>query len=133
MATERLKLSRIYKDLDLAFSQSAVSGDVAKKYDVNAVKQSLRNILLTNYYERPFKPDFGTPIGGLLFEPADELTLIAVEKSVEQAVIRYEPRVTVDLVSATFENEQTLKIQIFFHVIGIEEPQDLTQLIKKLR
>jgi phage baseplate assembly protein W len=133
MATERLKLSRIYKDLDLAFSQSAVSSDVSKKYDVNAVKQSLRNILLTNYYERPFKPDFGTPIGGLLFEPADELTLIAVEKSVEQAVVRYEPRVKVDLVSATFENEQTLKIQIFFHVIGIEEPQDLTQLIKKLR
>lgn len=133
MATERLKLSRIYRDLDLAFSQSAVSGDVSKKYDVNAVKQSLRNILLTNYYERPFKPDFGTPIGGLLFEPADELTLIAVEKSVEQAVVRYEPRVKVDLITATFENEHTLKIQVFFHVIGIEEPQDLTQLIKKLR
>jgi len=132
MSEEKLKLSRIYKDLDFAFAASAVSSDVTRKYDVNAVKQSLRNILLTNFYERPFRPDFGTAISGLLFEPADDLTAIAIEKSVEQAVTRYEPRIRIDSVKASFVDHH-LKVDLLFHVIGIQEPQRLTQLIEKLR
>ena len=73
MANETLKISRLYKDLDLSFTANPVTGDVAKKIDVNAVKQSLNILIQTNYYERPFAPEKGANLRGYLFEPMSNL------------------------------------------------------------
>jgi hypothetical protein len=56
------QVNRIYSDFDLSFAANPVTGDVAKKYDVNAVKQSLKTLVLTRFYERPFQPKLGSPI-----------------------------------------------------------------------
>ena len=68
--------TKIYSDIDLRFTANPISGDVAKKYDVNAVKQSLRNLVLTQYYERPFQPNLGSPIYKLLFENLDQKSVV---------------------------------------------------------
>ena len=62
-----------YVDIDLAFANRP-SGDVYKKRDAAAVKQSIKNILLTNHYEKPFQPFFGSNLRGMLFELADNLS-----------------------------------------------------------
>ena len=66
--------SRVYKDLNLNFTRNPVTGDVATVTDVNAVKRSIRNLLLTNHYERPFHPEIGSDIPALLFENFGPIT-----------------------------------------------------------
>ena len=63
------RANRIYKDLDLDFGRNPVTNDVNKLTDVEAVKRSVRNLINTNHYERPFHPEIGSGIRGLLFEP----------------------------------------------------------------
>ena len=58
----------IYADLDILFSANPISGDITTKKDSDAVKRSVRNILLTNHYERPFKPNFGANLRTMLFQ-----------------------------------------------------------------
>ena len=68
------QLQKIYSDLDLTFNRLPVTNDVALRYDDQAVIASVRNLLLTNFYERPFQPNLGSNIDKLLFEPVNNLT-----------------------------------------------------------
>ena len=91
--------SRVYKDLNLNFSANPVTGDVTTVTDVIAVKRSVRNLLLTNHYDRPFHPEIGTGVRGALFENFTPPILQALRDRIEAVVRRYEPRVTVQSVS----------------------------------
>ena len=66
--SKNVAVKSTYKDLDLAFTAHPITGDVATKSDSDAVRRAVRNIVMTNYYERPFKPSLGGNIRGLLFE-----------------------------------------------------------------
>ena len=68
--------ARIYSDIDMDFSSNPVTQDIYKKTNVEAVKQALKNIMLTPFYSKPFAPNYGSPIAGLLFEPMDNLTFM---------------------------------------------------------
>ena len=85
-----------YSDLDVMFVAHPISGDIAIKKDSDAVKRSVRNILLTNNYERPFKPNFGANLRGLLFELADDMTKFEIRNQITEALEMLEPRVRVD-------------------------------------
>ena len=87
------QVNRIYSDFDLSFAANPVTGDVAKKYDVNAVKQSLKTLVLTRFYERPFQPKLGSPIYALLFENIDVITANRLQLELEILINKYEPRV----------------------------------------
>ena len=65
---KNVAIKEAYKDLDLFFTAHPITGDVATKSDSDAVRRAVRNIVLTNYYERPFKPSLGGNVRGLLFE-----------------------------------------------------------------
>jgi hypothetical protein len=69
--------TRTFTDLDLNFLAHPVTKDVTAKTDEQAVKASIRNLILTSNYEKPFHPEIGSPIKSLLFEPATPLTLVA--------------------------------------------------------
>ena len=66
--------TRLYRDIALSFETNAATKDVIVKKDVDAVKQSVKNLILTNHYERPFHPEIGSGITNLLFEPLDPIT-----------------------------------------------------------
>lgn len=87
-------VNRIYSDLDLSFAAHPITGDVAKRYDVNAVKQALKVLVLTNFYERPFQPKLGSPIYGMMFEQVDIITANSLKLRLELLINKYEPRVT---------------------------------------
>ena len=90
---------REYSDLDLFFSKNR-SKDVNKLKNIQAVKRSVRNLILTNFYEKPFHPEIGSGVRGLLFENMTPLTSIALSQAVRDVIENYEPRARVENVQA---------------------------------
>lgn len=85
-------LQKIYSDIDFTFTKKPVTGDIALSYDQQAVIRSIRNLLLTNHYERPFNPDLGSNMNALLFEPISPMTSTQLEATVRTTITNYEPR-----------------------------------------
>ena len=134
MANETLKISRLYKDLDLSFTRNTVTGDVSKKIDVNAVKQSLNILMQTNFYERPFAPEKGANLRGYLFEPMSNLVANVLQSTVRNMIASYEPRVRIEtiFVRPNFDMD-SYEIELRFFVVGISSPQTLVAQLKRLR
>lgn len=133
MATKNTP-KRIYKDIDMSFKPNVLTKDVGKKFDVNAVKQSLKNVLMTQKGEKPFNPNYGSGIYDLLFEPMDYLVSSVMQKEIETTIENYEPRVELIDVECepNFDLEQ-YEIRIEFYVIGVKEPQVYTNVLERLR
>lgn len=124
MSTLKPEISRYYSDIDLSFSANPFTDDVDKVYDVKAVKQSLKNLLFTDYYERLYHPEIGSPLGGLLFEPVDPLTAAAIQKAVEQIIFDYEPRAEVVSVEVSGQlDNNSYRLQVNFFVVGVDVPE----------
>ena len=128
------RASRIYKDLDLNFGRNTVTNDVNKLTDVEAVKRSVRNLINTNHYERPFHPEIGSGIRGLLFEPMTPLTSLALQRKVEEVLLNFEPRISlVQVLSNANVDRNSYDLKIMFYVIGSEEPVEVETFLERLR
>lgn len=125
---------RIYKDLDLSFTPLPGTGDVAKKYDVNAVKQSLRILLLAANGERPFNYLLGSPIYRMLFDPLDMITANMLETQITLLITNREPRVRLNSVEVVpNEDLNRYDINIYFYVVGLPDPVVYSTFLKRLR
>ena len=128
------RATRIYKDLDLDFGRNPVTNDVNKLTDVEAVKRSVRNLINTNHYERPFHPEIGSGIRGLLFEPISPLTSLALQRKVEEVLLNFEPRISlVQVLSNVNVDRNSYDLKIMFYVIGSEEPVEVETFLERLR
>jgi phage baseplate assembly protein W len=128
------KTNKLYSDIDLSFSSHPVTGDVAMKYDVQAVKQSLKTLILTQYYERPFQPNLGSPIYKLLFENLDIITANALKMQLELLIAKHEPRISTHTVNVLpLFDSNSFRVEIYFHVIGIAEPATYSTILKRRR
>ena len=128
------RANRVYKDLDLDFSRNIVTNDVNKLTDVEAVKRSVRNLINTNHYERPFHPEIGSGIRGLLFEPISPLTSLALQRKVEEVLLNFEPRISlVQVLSNVNVDRNSYDLKIMFYVIGSEEPVEVETFLERLR
>jgi len=124
----------IYSDLDMLFAPNPVTGDINPIRDTEAIKKSVINLILTNFYERPFQPEIGCNVRGLLFEPADPVTISDLEDAATQVLENFEPRVAVLNVSATDDadnNSYTMTIQ--FQILSTEQVSDVTTVLERLR
>jgi phage baseplate assembly protein W len=111
-----------------------VTGDVAKKYDVNAVKQSLKTLVLTRFYERPFQPKLGSPIYALLFENIDVITANRLQLELEILINKYEPRVRAQDIEVVPEYDtNAFSVNITFYVFGIEGPFNFSTILRRSR
>ena len=127
-------LSKIYSDIDFTFTKKPVTGDVALSYDTQAVIRSIRNLLLTRNYERPFNPDLGSNLDGLLFELISPLTATVIEREIQTLVENYEPRAKVDDVFVTsLDDDHALTATIVFHIINKQEPITLEIVLNRIR
>ena len=109
--------SRVYKDLNLNFTRNPVTGDVATVTDVNAVKRSIRNLLLTNHYERPFHPEIGSDIPALLFENFGPITGNQLSRNIEEMILNLEPRARVETVECfPVPDSNRYDVRIYFYV-----------------
>ena len=110
------------------------SGDVYKKSDAAAVKQSVKNLLLTGFYEKPFNPFFGAGVHDLLFELADDLTSFEIEDRIKTAIQSFEPRAeVVRIVSNVRLDNNSVDVEIVFRVVNTEEEVTLTTTLSRLR
>ena len=126
---------RQYKDLDLFFGKKQASNDINKVTDIQAVKRSVRNLVLLNHYEKPFHPEIGSGIRNMLFENMSPLTSHALTIEIEDVIVNFEPRVQLVGVKALpnlDRNEYEVSIE-FFVVNTPTELVDLTIFLEVLR
>ena len=126
---------RQYADIDLFFSKKNSDSDINKVTDVQAVKRSVRNLVLLNHYEKPFHPEIGSGIREMLFELMTPVTAIVLTRKIEDVIKNFEPRARLVGVSAFPDldrNAYEVKIE-FFVVNTPTELVDLTVMLERLR
>jgi len=134
-STNKSKKSvRTYKDLDLDFTRHPVTNDVVKIEDVDAVKRSVRNLINTNFYERPFHPELGCGIRELLFENFTPLTGIFIRRKVQEVLDNYEPRARVSGISVNEQPDRNaIDVQVNFYVLNLPNPVSVTTTLQRIR
>jgi phage baseplate assembly protein W len=124
----------IYSDIDTLFVPNPVTGDINPIKDIEAIKKSVINLILTNFYERPFQPEIGCNVRGLLFEPADPITISDLEDAAKQVLENFEPRVAVLDVSATDDpDNNSYSMTIQFQILSTEQVSEVTTVLERLR
>ena len=134
-STNKSKKSvRTFRDLDLDFTRNVVTNDVVKIEDVNAVKRSVKNLIQTNYYERPFHPELGCGVRELLFENFTPLTGIFIKRKVEEVITNYEPRARLSQVTVNEQPDRNaIGVTVYFYVMNIPEQVSVTTLLQRIR
>ena len=126
--------TRIYKDLDLDFGRNTVTNDVNKLTDVEAVKRSVRNLINTNHFERPFHPEIGGNVRALLFENMTPLTALNLQRKIEEVLSNFEPRAKITQIIADPDMDRNgYRLEIRFYVIGIQNPITVETFLERLR
>ena len=128
------RATRIYKDLDLDFGRNVVTNDVNKLTDVEAVKRSVRNLINTNHFERPFHPEIGGNVRALLFENMTPLTALNLQRKIEEVLSNFEPRAKITQIIADPDIDRNgYRLEIRFYVIGIQNPITVETFLERLR
>ena len=125
--------TRLYKDIDLTFANKT-SGEIFKKEDAAAVKQAVKNLMLTNYFEKPFQPLFGGNLRDMLFDLADDDAEEDIEERIKNAIGVFEPRAQALNVTATATPDRnSIRVTVEFRVINTQETVTVTTVLARLR
>jgi phage baseplate assembly protein W len=126
--------TRLFKDLDLNFTRNPVTNDITKIEDVDAVKRSVKNLVQTNFYERPFHPELGCGVRDLLFENYTPITGIFLKRKIEEVITNFEPRVMLNQITLDDDPDRNrLRVSIYFYVQGVEDPVVVETFLERLR
>tara|TARA_B100000287_G_scaffold430090_1_gene484670 strand:- start:884 stop:1273 length:390 start_codon:yes stop_codon:yes gene_type:complete len=118
-------ISKSFRDFSLTFEKNAVTNDILSLKNEAAIKESVKNIVLYNFYEKPFDPFFGGNIIGLLFENSTPTMVLEVKSRIERAIEIYEPRVTAVSAVVQFEEDRNeLNCKIQYLILGISPKFD---------
>ena len=126
---------RQYTDLDLFFGKKSSNSDVQEITDIKAVKRSIRNLVLLNYYEKPFHPEIASGVRDMLFELMTPVTAQILARKIEDVIQNFEPRARLISVTALpnlDRNEYEVSIE-FYVVNQPTELVDLTIMLERLR
>ena len=124
----------VFKDIPLSFTAHPITGNVKALVNRDAVKQSVKNIVLTNFYERPYNPTFGGDILSQLFENMDPITEYNIAKNIRQALDNYEPRAIIDEIKSDFyEDRNAINVTITFRIKNDAEPISVNVLLDRVR
>ena len=125
-------ISKSFRDFSLTFEKNAVTNDVLSLKNEAAIKESVKNIVLYNFYEKPFNPFFGGNIIGLLFENSAPTLELEVKNRISNSVEIYEPRVTAVSVDVDFEEDRNqLDCRVNYLILGIRPKFDDVSVIFK--
>ena len=123
-----------HRDLDLSLKIHPIRKDIIPLKDDAAIRNSVKNLIITNFYERPFQDDLGANLRGLLFEPAGTLTNIELRDNITSVIQKYESRVTVTSIDITdIVDTNEYFIEVFFKIKGFNEEQVVEIPLRRLR
>lgn len=126
--------SYVNADLDLSFNANPVTGDINPLRDIEAIKRSVKNLILTNFQERPFQPEIGSGVRGLLFELADPITIHDIETAISRTINNFEPRVNLIEVEVGDDvDNNAYNVSITFQIIATEQVGNATIILERLR
>ena len=133
-SNESTRSSRIFKDLNLDFQQNTATKDIQKIKDVEAVKRSVRNLINTNHYEKPFHPEIGSNLRAMLFELMTPQMNHVISKQIENLINNYEPRCNlVEVFAQPMFDRNGYSVQISFMVNNHQEPVIVESFLERLR
>lgn len=122
-----------FSDVDIAFERNSID-DIYRKLDIAAVRQSVKNIVMTNRGEKPFRPLFGTNIRRLLFELYADILNIEIKEEIKTAISTWEPRAIVrDVKVQATPDQYTIAVSIIFSIINVPETFTVNTTISRLR
>jgi phage baseplate assembly protein W len=125
---------KIYSDIDFTFTIRPGIKDVALSYDNQAVIRSIRNLLLTKHFERPFNPDLGANIDGLLFEPISPITSSLLENEIKTTIQNFEPRAKLHQINVTPNDDRNAyNVYLSFFIENATLPTTVTLLLERNR
>ena len=123
-----------YSDLDLDFIAHPTTKDVVIKTGADAIKRSVRNLILTNFYEKPFRPGIGSSAVKLLFDNMSPLVSSFLENAIREVIQNYEPRVEVLRVGVNMDYDNNgYTARIDFIVLNRNEPATITIFLERVR
>jgi phage baseplate assembly protein W len=123
----------LFLDLDLDFTRHPVTGDVSMKKDAEAVKRSVRNLVLMSKYDKPFKPQIDSRVSRLLFENATPITAMAIRSNIMDVLNRYEPRARINDVVVVFdEDNNAFNVSVSFLILNSREVSTVTIAIERM-
>ena len=124
----------IFRDIPMSFNVHPVTGNMKLVANAESIKQSVKNIVLTNFYERPYQPELGGNVLAQLFENMSPITEYNVTQNIRQALENNEPRAIVeDIITTPVEDQNTLRVTIKFSVRNIPEPIEVDVLLERIR
>ena len=131
---ESKRSARIYKDLNLDFQQNSATKDIQKITDVESVKRSVRNLINTNHYEKPFRPEVGSNLRAMLFELISPQMNHAISKEIDLMIANYEPRCRlVEVSTVPSFDRNAYSASISFYVVNNPEPVTVETFLERLR
>ena len=128
------RTTRQFADLNLLFTKHPASADITKKYDEEAVKASVRNLLSTRNYERPFHPEIGCQIFSLMFENFTPITKQVMKKTIYDVINKFEPRVDVlDVILKDNSDNNEILVDVIFKILNSDKPITIRTAISRVR
>ena len=126
--------TRIFSDLDLNFTAHPVTKDIAIRYDENAIKTALKNLIFTQNYERPFHSEIGSPIKAMLFDLATPVLIATLDRILTDLITNFEPRVVLLNVESNISpDENSVYITITFAILNTTRPITLDVVLERTR
>ena len=123
-----------YKDLDLSLTLHPIRKDITPLRDSEAIKNSIKNLVLANRFERPFQPNLGSNINSMLFEPANALTSSTLQTLIRAVIVEHEPRVFLKGVGVAFnDKENAYMVRISFKIKDLEFDDIVDVKLRRLR
>lgn len=134
MATVTIQSDRTFRDLDLNFQIHPIRKDINVHKNEFAIINSIKNLVLTNHYEKPFQPEIGSNIRRLLFENVDALMAAQIQREIEETINNFEPRAQVTRVTAVASpDENRYNVELEFFVINNSNPITINFFLERIR
>ena len=126
--------TKIFKDFDLSFSVNPITGDLGTKSDANAIQQSIKTLINTNFFERPFQPTLGCNLRSMLFEPISPVHANDMKTVINDVLVNYEPRIVVRNIEIR-DNSDTNSyfITILYNIGSNKTINTFETILKRLR
>jgi phage baseplate assembly protein W len=125
---------RGYKDLDLNFRVHPIKKDVTMHYNEKAIINSVKNLVSTNFYERPFRPEIGSGVKRILFEMVDSVSGAALERQIAEVINNFEPRVSIETITAIpAPDENGYRISLSFFINTLPNPITINFFLERIR
>lgn len=126
--------TRLFSDIDLSFVPHPSTGDLRVRYDDNAIKNAVKNLILTRHYERPFHSEIGSNVTNMLFELATPATVVLLKQEIADVIKNFEPRVDLQTVDVAFSSdEHTLLVSLVFTIKNTTRPITVQLTLNRTR